>query len=498
MAVLVVGAGPAGLAAAVGLSAAGTPVRVVDAAPGPATTSRALGLQPRGVEVLDRLGALGDLPQRSVPLRGTTIRVDGRERLRLSLPSGQELKGRTALVISQTEIEAHLRDRFAALGGAIEWGKRLVGLTQDTAGVAVVFADDETFRCDWLIGCDGASSTVRRAIGVQLVGETAEERFLLADARVRLPVPRDFASMWAATDGPLAAIPLPGTDHWRLMAPNPFGQPDDLPAAAVVRVLSDLLCRRIGESAMMTEVSWTSEFRIHRRLAASYRRDRVLLAGDAAHVHSPVGGQGMNTGLGDAENLAWKLALVYSGRAGETLIDSYEMERRPVAAAVVNTVSGVDKLLLSKNLVVGLIRDRMLLPLVGLPSIQRWIWRKSSQLDITYRNGPLAQRPNFRRAGLRSGDRVPDLIASRADDRPTRLHAELGGRWALVSADRDVSAGIAKSVCQRLGGQSVSELASASVAAGRILLVRPDGHLGWQGSTDPASASRWLDGILGR
>lgn len=496
MSILVVGAGPTGLAAAVGLWAAGVRVRVVDAARGPATTSRALGLQPRGVEVLDRLGALGDLPQRSVRMRGTIIRVDGRERLRLSLPSREELEGRTALVISQTEIEAELRDRLADLGGVIEWGKRVVGLSQDADCVTAEFADGEACTFDWLIGCDGASSVVRQAAGVHLVGETGPERFLLADVRVRLPVARDFGSMWASADATLAAIPLPGSDSWRLMAPNPPGQPDDPSPDTVARIVGDLLRKQVGDSAVLNTVSWTSAFRIHRRLADGYRRGRVLLAGDAAHTHSPLGGQGMNTGLGDAENLSWKLALVEAGHAHDILLDSYEAERRPVAEGVVNALSGVDKLMLSKNPVVGVLRDRVLLPLVGLPWLQRRIWRKASQLDITYRTGPLAQRPNFRRAGLRSGDRVPDMVVSRSDGRSTRLHAELRGRWGLVSSRQGTSAPIAELVGGRLGQQRVTELTSDSVAPNRVLLIRPDGHLGWQGDRDAESASSWLAAIL--
>lgn len=280
MSVLVVGAGPTGVALAVGLAQAGCSVRVVDTAPGPATTSRALGLQPRGVEVLDRLAALGDLPRHSIPLRGTIIHVDGHERLRLSLPSGRAPQGRAALVISQAEIEGRLRDRLNALGCGVEWDKRVVALTQDATLVRAMFADGETARSHWLIGCDGAASTVRGAIGVPLAGETTAERFLLADVRASLPVPRDFASMWAATDGTLAAIPLPGADRWRLMAPSPAGHDDHPSAAAIERTISDLLRRRIG-SASIDEVSWTSAFRIHRRLAAGYRRNRVLIAGDA-------------------------------------------------------------------------------------------------------------------------------------------------------------------------------------------------------------------------
>lgn len=498
MTVLVVGAGPTGLASAAGLAAAGVAVRVVDAAAGPATTSRTLGLQPRGVEVLDRLDALGDLSERSVRLRGTVIHVDGRERLRLSLPSGVELKGRAALVISQTEIEAQLRQRLDELGVTVQWGTRLAGLTQDSAGVLARFDDGATSRADWLIGCDGASSTVRRVVGLRLLGETAEERFLLADVTAALPVPRDFGSMWAASDGTLAAIPLPGVDQWRLMAPDPPGYPDDPEPDQVVQLLTNLARRRVGANLSVAEVVWTSAFRIHRRLVDRYRLGRVLLAGDAAHVHSPVGGQGMNTGLGDAENLAFKLALVESDLAGEALVESYEAERRPVAAAVVKAVGGVNRLLLNKNPVVGVLRDRLLLPMIGLAPVQGRIWRRASQLDITYRRGPLAQRPNPRRGGLRSGDRVADLPTVRVDGTSTRLHTELRGHWALVCADPAASPAEVELVRARLGAHGVVELASSPVPSGWVLLVRPDGHLGWQGAGGSPALCRWFDEMRGR
>jgi 4,5-epoxidase len=498
MTVLVVGAGPTGLAAAAGLAAAGVAVCVVDAAAGPATTSRALGLQPRGVEVLDRLDALGDLSERSVRMRGTVIHVDGRQRLRLSLPSGERVNGHAALVISQTEIEAQLRQRLDTLGVTVQWGRRLAGLTQDSGGVLAQFDDGAALRADWLIGCDGGSSTVRRALGLRLLGETAEERFLLADVRAALPVQRDYGSMWAASDGTLAAIPLPGADQWRLMAPTPPGYPDDPEPDHVLQYLTNLARRRVGANLSVTEVLWTSAFRIHRRLADRYRLGRVLLAGDAAHVHSPVGGQGMNTGLGDAENLAFKLALVESGLAGEVLVDSYEAERRPVAAAVVNAVGGVDRLLLNKNPVVGVLRDRLLLPMIGLAPVQRRIWRRASQLDITYRRGGLAHPPQHPRPRLRSGDRVADSPTVRADGTSTRLHAELRGHWALVCTDPAASPAEVELVRARLGTPRVVELASSSVPSGWVLLVRPDGHLAWQGTGGSSALSGWFDEMRGR
>ncbi|MQA16297.1 MAG: hypothetical protein GEV09_19755 [Pseudonocardiaceae bacterium] len=363
-------------------------------------------------------------------MAGTVIHVHGQEKLRLRVPAGEVLGGRTALVISQADIEAQLRARLAELGGCIEWGREVTGVEQHPDGATTSFADGGTARCDWVVGSDGAGSRVRKSTGIRLVGDTGAERFLLADVQVELPVEQGFASMWVGTGGSLAALPLPGEARWRLMAPAPSGEPDDIPAVRVLELLISSLGDRVGSCVpRIRDVSWTSTFRVHRRLASAYRCGRVLLAGDAAHVHSPTGGQGMNTGIGDAENLAFKLALVVGGRAEPALLHSYEAERRPIAEAVVTSVGGVDKLLASRNPLVAFVREHLLYPAVNRPMIQQQIWRKASQLHISYRHGPLAPTTGRRVDGRRSGDRVPDFPCQRPDDGgDTRLHAELGGR----------------------------------------------------------------------
>ncbi|HEX4247068.1 MAG TPA: FAD-dependent monooxygenase [Pseudonocardia sp.] len=192
--VLVVGAGPTGLVLACGLRAAGVRVRVVDAAPGPATTSRALGLQPRGVEVLDRIGALGDLPGRALAVQQLVIAVAGRELCRLRVGQRTRLGGHPGLLISQAEIEGALRARLAELGGQVEWGRAVRAVEQDAGGVTVLFAggvDPAEARVRWLVGCDGAHSSVRKAVGIGFPGVPLVERFLLADVHAELDRPRD-------------------------------------------------------------------------------------------------------------------------------------------------------------------------------------------------------------------------------------------------------------------------------------------------------------------
>ena len=335
--VIVVGAGPTGLTLACGLQAAGVDVRVLDKASGPAVTSRALGLQPRGVEVLDRLGALGDLPDRGLPIRTVTINVDGRELASFPVGQATRLGGPRGLIMSQADIEAALRDRLIALGGDVEWGRGVSGLEPERHGVRVRLDDGSDADASWVVAADGAHSVVRKAMGIGFPGVPVVERFLLADVHADIDLQRGGATSWLRGDMMLAVFPLPGIDLWRVMAPAPTGFGDEPAAAAIVDYLGTRLAAEAGGT--IRSVVWTSSFRIQRRLADSYRRARVLLAGDAAHIQSPFGGQGMNTGIGDAENLAWKLALVVSGRAGERLLDSYEAERRPIAKGVL----GLDK-----------------------------------------------------------------------------------------------------------------------------------------------------------
>ncbi|WP_405682771.1 FAD-dependent monooxygenase [Streptomyces sp. NBC_01238] len=496
--VVVAGAGPTGLALACGLRAGGVPVRVVDKAEGPSATSRALGLQPRGSEVLDRLGALVDLPQRSVHIGQVITHVNGEPMARLKVGQRTKLVTRPGLVISQAEVEARLRRRLSDLGVEVEWGREVLAADQNSQGVTVRFADGQV-RADWLVGCDGAHSRVRKAAGIGFPGVAVIERFLLADVRADLPLPRDAVSVWLRGDQMVGAFPLPGTDVWRLMAPAPAGTAEDLEPDGLLAALAGVLQDHARlPAAVVREALWTSTFRIHRRLASSYRRGRILLGGDAAHIHSPFGGQGMNTGLGDAENLAWKLALVATGRAGTALLDTYQAERRPIAQEVLKSTSAMTRMIVGETPLARAVRDRIFVPLMNRPLVQRLIWEKSSQLKVTYLNGPLAPRslPNWSTRGPHAGDRVPDLECVRDDGSPTRLHAELRSHWALLlpTTSEHPCAVIARRHLGETG--TVTVLTPADPRSQQIMLVRPDAHLAWRG-TSPAALSQWLTRTLG-
>ena len=529
--VLIAGAGPTGLALACGLLANGVAAHVIDKAAGPAETSRALGLQPRGIEVVERLGALNDLPERALQVEQIVVHINGKQAANVRVGQRTTLVTRPGLVISQAHVEAALRRRIAELGGQIEWGREVVAAEQDSHGVSVSLADGGQSRVGWLVGCDGAHSRVRELAGVGFPGAPLAERFLLVDVHADLPLSRSAINVWLGGDSVFGAFPLPGKDVWRLMAP---AEVDLVTDEAVLDEVARLLGEHTGcDPSLVRDPEWVTSFHVHRRLADTYRNGRILLAGDAAHVHSPFGGQGMNTGLGDAENLAWKLAMVVKATADDELLDSYEAERRPIAADVLKWTGGAGNLVLGNHVLARVLRDRVIIPLMNKPSMQRRVWETVSQLNVTYRDGPLGRRARrrFSGQGPLPGDRVPDIACVRADGGGrTTLHAELGSKWALVmparTADDEYAAVVAKRlrddgmvtlvadqdsnvvmpgrtlsdeyaavVAKQLGDDDIITLVADPDFSDEVMLVRPDAHLGWRGRADPDALDRWLAAV---
>ena len=484
--VLVVGAGPTGLTLACGLLQHGVNIRIVDQAPAAATASRALGLQLRGAEVLDRVGALADIPDRAVKALNAHIDVDGTA---LTLPIGRGSRdGRQTMFISQAEIEAELRRRLTELGRQVEWTTELVDIHDRGSDVVATVRDstgDHTVRSGWLVGTDGAHSATRRLSGIGFPGTALYDRVLLADVRVDWGLDREGTTVWIRGGDLFAVIPLPGSDDWRLFASIPEDFPEQASADDVIAAFAPKLRQFTGyDAAALKAVGWTSVFRINRRLVDSYRKGRVFLAGDAAHIHSPLGGQGMNTGIGDAENLAWKLALVargtVSGPAADRLLDSYQAERRPQAEDVLKTTTGALEAIVGRGLRAWLMRA-LFFPLTRLRSVQHRMWYAMSQLGISYRGGPLASRSRMAvRRRPRVGDRVPDVACQTDGGGSTRLYAELRGHWALLAPNLDTAMELAADA-EQLGIPAVA-LCPADGRHSSALLVRPDGHLGWRGT----------------
>ena len=418
-AVLIVGAGPTGLTLAVELVRRGVSCRLLEAASGPQPGSRGKGVQPRTLEVFDDLGladrvlAHGML---AMPIRSTgpdgQVTLGGAEPE--SLKNRPDIPYTTSLVTPQWRVEEALRLRLGELGGAVEFGTRLVGFAQSDAGVSAVIDTGgrvETVEAEWLVGCDGGHSTVRRQAGIAFEGDTLDDvRMIVADVDVE-GLGRDAWQMWRHQDGFISLCPLPSTDVFQYQAGIAPGQDPQLSLANLQTILE----QRTGRADLhLHEPTWSSLWRANIRLVERYRQGRVLLAGDAAHVHSPAGGQGMNTGIQDAHNLGWKLAAVLRGAPG-VLVDSYDAERRPVASHVL----GLSNALLARTIQGGMISRRD---------------ASTLQLDLNYRGSTLAHDDRDDGAGLRAGDRAPDATGLRTPKGEHRLFdLTRGGRFTLLA-----------------------------------------------------------------
>ncbi|MGK3208680.1 FAD-dependent oxidoreductase [Amycolatopsis sp. MEPSY49] len=474
-AVLIVGAGPTGLTLACELARRGVAARIVEASPGPQPGSRGKGLQPRSLEVFDDLGIVERvlahgrmaMPMRSVAPDGQ-VTVGGAEPE--TLRNRPDIPYTTSLITPEWRTEEALRLLLADLGGTVEFGTTLVGFEQSDEGVSAVVVKDgvaETITARWLVGCDGGHSTVRKQAGISFEGETREEvRMIVADVEVD-GLDREAWHMWRHADGFLALCPLPSTDVFQYQAGLAPGQSPELGLANMQAILE----QRSGRTDIrLREPAWSSLWRANIRLADRYRAGSVFLAGDAAHIQSPAGGQGMNTGIQDAHNLGWKLAAVAKG-ASPALLDSYEAERRPVAAGVLaSSTARLERTLEQHG--VSTRRDASTL-----------------QLDVTYRGSALARDDRDETAALRAGDRAPDATGLRTVDGERRLFdLTRGGRFTLLdfgSAAKPLPPGLEalRVVDQPAGPGEIVDtgghLADAYGATDRSLVViRPDGYIG--------------------
>ena len=368
--VLVVGAGPTGLTLAAALSARGVRTLVIDKLAAGDNTSRAAVVHARTLEVLEPLGVARTLVQQGIPARRFTIR----DRDRVLVPIGfADLPTNYpyTLMISQAVTESVLLQRLEALGGRVLRPRTLVGLSQDATGATVRLDDGGTLRARFVVGADGMHSVVREQVGIPFSGGSYGESLVLADVRMTGAMPADEVILYFSPAGMVVVAPLPGGVH-RIVAAV-----DDAPQHPSVEFVQRLLDARGPEHdrVFVREVLWGSRFRVHHRIADTYRAGRVLLAGDAAHVHSPAGGQGMNAGILDAMSLADALVAALSGDTAA--LDSWGAVRRPIAQQI---VALADRLTRMATIPAGLrgLRNFVLSMASRLPFVRRQLaWRLS-------------------------------------------------------------------------------------------------------------------------
>ena len=485
--VLIVGAGPTGLTLACELVRRGVSCRIVDAAPGPQPGSRGKGVQPRSLEIFDDMG-IGDRVlahgRMAMPIRITA--PDGRVKLGgaapASLSNRPDIPYAASLTTPEWRVEEALRLLLADHGGAVEFGTSLLTVDQSEQAVSATVVRQgvtETITARWLVGCDGGHSTVRKQAGIAFHGETLEEiRVIVADLQVD-GLDRDAWHMWQHPEGLVTLCPLPSTEAFQYTASVAPGSTPvlDLPT------MRTILERRSGRSDIrLGNLMWSSLWRANIRLVDRYRDGRVFLAGDAAHIHSPAGGQGMNTGIQDAYNLGWKLAAVADG-ATPSLLDTYEAERRPVAEHVL-----------------ALSNARMQ-QVVGHQELPLRRDASTTQLDVGYRGSVLARDDRDPAASLRAGDRAPDATGLVTVDGKRRLFELIGGgRFTLLSFGSEPTVDAAGFDLRTLqvvpdpnGPRDVADaeghLADAYAATpSTLVLVRPDGYIGLISDAGLASA----------
>ncbi|MBR0649388.1 monooxygenase [Roseomonas terrae] len=502
--VLVVGAGPVGLTMACELARHGIVCRIVDKAAEPLRFCRAIGVTPRTLEVWEDMGIAQEMIDAGLWITGQRLIIPGRP----PVDTTRDLSDLpfATLGLPQYETERLLTRHLARHGIAIERGVALETLEQDPDGVTVRLsgaAAPERFR--YVIGCDGAHSAVRRALGIAFEGEAMPMTFMLGDIHMATDLPYGMALMAIrphedAAPDLFVAIPLPEPGRFRvsMLAPDGIGEgtghglqsemagPD---LAALQAVADDLLPDR----PVLSELRWSSMFRISMRLAAKYREGRVFIAGDAAHIHPPTGGQGMNTGIQDAYNLAWKLAAVTAGRAPPALLDSYEAERRPVGEDVV-----------ARTLAASMNLGR------GGPKPDRL---EDTQLLVNYR-GSAWVRDDGGADGPPAGDRAPDAGGLRRHGVgfPLRVFEMLRGTEPVLllhrPADSDALPRVAglrvvavteAPEADRYGvtllQDATGDFAAVYGAAAGAWLVRPDGYVAWRG---PSADHAGLHDVLAR
>jgi 2-polyprenyl-6-methoxyphenol hydroxylase-like FAD-dependent oxidoreductase len=520
--VLVVGAGPTGLTLAAQLQAFGATVRIVDRHLDRVHESRALAVQPRTLEVLRGLGVTEELIARGNNAVWARLHAGGRVvRVRLFGLGLDDTAYPFLLLVSQAETEQVLGDHLAGCGVPVERGVELVGFHADPDAVSCTLRHQdgriEQVRARYLVGCDGARSTVRHGAGIPFQGGAYPQTFALADLEVD-GLDHDAAHAFLGQEGIMLFFPLGRPASWRMLAMHPTLQGRREPAQPTLEELQALADAMTGGSVRLYDPVWRTYFGLQHRHATGYRAGRVFLAGDAAHVHSPAGAQGMNTGIQDAWNLGWKLAQVSRGVADQALLDSYDAERRPVGGFVVRFTDRAFLAATSTNPLIRALRTQLVprvLPLVlRFDRTVAYGFRTISQLNISYRHSPAVQegRPPLRR-GPKAGDRLPDarivrdgqacwlgealaapgfhlLLCGPPGDRHASQLTALRHRYPDTLAVHHLTREATPGALEDLDGQVSARLGVERTAQ---YLIRPDGHIGYRcGGDDLAGLQRYL------
>jgi 2-polyprenyl-6-methoxyphenol hydroxylase-like FAD-dependent oxidoreductase len=485
--VLIVGAGPVGLTLACELTRYKVPVRIIDKAPQRTDKSKALVLWSRTLELLDRGDAgAATFVEAGFKVHGVNIVAAGGAVVGHVSMDSVASPYNYALMLPQSDTERLLEERLERLGASVERSTEAVTLKIGADGTEATLRDadgrEETVHADWLAGCDGAHSIVRHTLGAPFSGETMPSDWILADTHMKgYPFPDTEVTVYWAREGVLSIFPIaPG--RYRIIANIPPSGGDH-PRDPTLEEAAAIVEQRGPRGVSLFDPIWLSGFRINARKVASYRAGRVFLTGDAAHVHSPAGGEGMNTGMQDAFNLAWKLALAIHGTCGESLLDTYSPERSGVGDEVLKNTSRLTAVGTLHNPIAEELRNIVGRVALGLAPVQHAVVDNMSQVSVGYPESPM----NGRRHG--SFHPAPGQRMAPIADRPPFGAGNIPRFTLLASVSpllADLLAAYPKLLNDTLG---------TPPAADGVWLIRPDGYVA---ATAPASELSSISDVLRR
>lgn len=478
--VLISGGGPVGLTMANELVRYGVAVRIVDKQATRTDKSKALVLWPRTLELLAHGGYVEPFLAAGRPAYGAQL-SNGKEVVARVSMKGIDTPYAYALMIAQSETERVLEEELAKRGVKVERSVVMESFSEKSAGIEAVLGkadgSKETVQADWLVGCDGAHSTTRHGLGLAFEGTTQDSDWYLADVHLSGLEPQDHLHIFWHRDGILAFFPIsPG--RWRVIADLGPAADDGHHPDPTLDEIQAMITDRGTPGIKVKDPVWLAAFRINERKVKQYGRGRVFLAGDAAHIHSPAGGQGMNTGMQDVFNLAWKLNLVTTGAAGASLLDSYSTERSAVGDMVLRNAGRLTEAAIARNPIVQGLRNTIVKFALSFPQIGHVMADTLSELNIAYPGSKLSFAGAPQAHGAKPGHRWPEVLA-----------ADTGKSRFVAIGPADVVADLAAKF------PKLVEAATSSTRADPrdLVLVRPDGYVGFAAAaSDRAGAEAYL------
>lgn len=471
--VLIVGAGPVGLTMAAQCLRYNISCRIIEKRAAPSKESRALVIHAKTLELLRFVGVSKTFVRKGLPIEKGLIHFNGKPKLTLDLTS-IDTPYPYALSLDQSDTERILEAHLKKKGLRVERKKELVSLSEKGEATIKFRGKKEKIKPKYVLACDGAHSTVRHELNLEFKGKRYEEHFVLADLYVKWPKKKPGIMAYAHRDGVAAFFPLTHKGRYRFIATIPKGTEE-----VSLEMMQEIASRRSGQNIQLSRPVWTSLFRIHKRAVPKMRYGNIFLLGDAAHIHSPVGGQGMNIGMHETGNLAWKLRLVLDG-APDELLDTFNEERYPIVEGILRGTDVATRIVLSNSLLSFVLRG-VLFPLVDLISpIKKAIVENMSELLINYEDSSIVSEDWNGRGGIEAGHRAPDVTVG-----SKQLFDLLKKPKHRILVVGDV-----KKFAQFSDRATIHSVRSNSKAAKKygldkegVYIIRPDGYVGYRSNT---------------